>query len=329
MRRSDARKLLEKAVAIDPTFAAAWLVLSQAAGALDDRSAEAAYRQKVFEHIARLSERERWLFEAAEAGLEGKDQQAIEILEKLIARHPDEEAAYNTLAGRYQATGNAEQSMAAIERGVKALPKSGALRNANGYGLLNSGRYPAALREFETYAQLEPNEPNPFDSQAEVYLLMGQPQQALERYAHALEIDPLLHDLAPGARLGVRDAGRLRCGHRRVAASGESHPRERGGNERQRFLHCIFPCANRALPRSRRPHSARHVRRGHVQGSEVEILLLALLRSFIDIERDDLSAALDAAGLAHEIMNHFPAGLQRAWSATMSLVSGVIEARAG
>ena len=40
LRLPDARKLLEQAVAIDQSFAAAWLELSDVAGGMDDRAAE-------------------------------------------------------------------------------------------------------------------------------------------------------------------------------------------------------------------------------------------------------------------------------------------------
>jgi tetratricopeptide (TPR) repeat protein len=55
---------------------------------------------------------------------------------------------------------------------------------------MDAGRYPEALQEFETYARLDPNEPNPYDSQAELYLIMGQADRALDRYAQVLKIEP-------------------------------------------------------------------------------------------------------------------------------------------
>ena len=47
LRRPEAAKLLQQAVAIDPSFAAAWLELSRVSGGLDDRAAEARARQRV------------------------------------------------------------------------------------------------------------------------------------------------------------------------------------------------------------------------------------------------------------------------------------------
>jgi tetratricopeptide (TPR) repeat protein len=67
------------------------------------------------------------------------------------------------------------------------------MHNRYGYFLLNAGHYPEAFREFETYARLNPREPNPYDSLGEAYLVTGQPEKAIENYTRALEIDPSWH----------------------------------------------------------------------------------------------------------------------------------------
>jgi Tfp pilus assembly protein PilF/TolB-like protein/tRNA A-37 threonylcarbamoyl transferase component Bud32 len=190
LRRPEALKLLESAVAIDPGFAAAWVEVARVAGALDDRVTEERARRKVIENIDRLSERQRWVFEASEAVRRGRDDQVMEIVERLVERYPDEESAYAMLVGLHRVKGDTAKSIEAAERGIKALPRSGGLRNAYGYLLLGIGRYPEALREFEAYARLDPSEANPYDSQAEVYLITNQPERALEKYAQVLKIDP-------------------------------------------------------------------------------------------------------------------------------------------
>jgi tetratricopeptide (TPR) repeat protein len=157
---------------------------------LDDRAAEARARQKVLENLDRLSERQRGMVEAQEAIRAGRDEQGIEILERLIARYPDQENAYNMLVGAYRSKGDSAKSIEIGQRAIKALPQVGGLHNNYAYLLIESGRYPEALQELETYARLDPNEPNPYDSQAELYLIMGQADRALDRYAQVLKIDP-------------------------------------------------------------------------------------------------------------------------------------------
>jgi tetratricopeptide (TPR) repeat protein len=187
-RNLDARNFFEEAVKADPSFAMAYFELSQFA--LEPALIK-QYQQKVFEHLDRLPERQRLLVQARYANsLEGNQEKAVELLESLVARYPDEEEAHHWLAINYFQLGQPQKTLNAYERGVKAVPHSGILRNFYGYQLLHAGRYPEAFREFETYAQLYPEEPNPHDSLAEAYIITGQPERAIEHYDRALEKDP-------------------------------------------------------------------------------------------------------------------------------------------
>jgi tetratricopeptide (TPR) repeat protein len=117
----------------------------------------------------------------------------------LIDRYPDEEIAYGSLSSLYNnELSDDTKGLATLERALKAIPRSGPLHNLYGYAMLRSGRYPEALRAFDEYARLNPNEPNPYDSQAETYLFSGQPERALEKYARVLDID----ETFLGAHLG-------------------------------------------------------------------------------------------------------------------------------
>jgi serine/threonine protein kinase/tetratricopeptide (TPR) repeat protein/TolB-like protein len=189
LRYTEARRLLDQAVGIDPAFASAYFVLASDARAEGDVAAAQEYERKTREHIERLPERQRLALEAEDRRRAGDLPKAIAILEDLVTRFPDEDTAYLPLRRHYLTAGDPVKSLATIERGVKAVPASGTLRNEYGYALIGEGRYPEAVREFDTYARLRPNDANPLDSLAEAYLISGQPQQALASYARALEID--------------------------------------------------------------------------------------------------------------------------------------------
>jgi tetratricopeptide (TPR) repeat protein len=201
LRLSDAKTTLEEAVRIDPGFASAYLQLTILSRMTGDQAAGDEYERRLVEHIDRLPERERLVVDAERAGRGGDIDKAVAILERIASNFPDEEAAYYLLA-RFlgEAKGDRASALQALARGVKAIPRSGSLRNALGYELLWAGRYAEAIREFETYAQLAPGEANPHDSLAEAYLVTGQPEKALEKYGRVLEIDP---------RFGNGHAGRM------------------------------------------------------------------------------------------------------------------------
>jgi tetratricopeptide (TPR) repeat protein len=201
LRLSDAKTALQEAVRIDPGFASAYLQLEILSRMTGDQAAGDEYERRLEEHIDRLPERERLLFDAERAGRGGDIDKAVAILERAASDFPDEEAAYYLLARFLGETkGDRPSALQALARGVKAIPRSGSLKNALGYELLWAGRYAEAIREFEAYAELAPGEANPHDSLAEAYLVTGQPEKALEKYGRVLEIDP---------RFGNGHAGRM------------------------------------------------------------------------------------------------------------------------
>ena len=190
-RRADARRLLEQAVEVDPSFAMAYFALANVAGMRGEEKLARQHMEKTLKLIERLPERQKLLVQADDANWgRGEPEEAVEILEELILRYPDEEDAYAWLGTIYQQLNQNEKAVAIAEQGVKAVPQSGPLRNVYGYRLLRAGRIPEGLRELESYAELNPDEPNPQDSLAEAYLLTGQPEKALEKYARVLELDP-------------------------------------------------------------------------------------------------------------------------------------------
>ncbi len=190
-RRIDARDLLEKAIEIDPTFAMAYYELAKTPERVGEAGSNNEYVRKVVEYMDRLPERKRLLVEATRAIEEEREpEKAEELLESLISRYPDEEEAYFLLAGVHRERNESGLYGATLERGVAAVPDSGLLRNQYGYHLLGSGRYEEVIHQFETYARLKPDEPNPRDSLAEAYLISGQPMKAAEEYARALDADP-------------------------------------------------------------------------------------------------------------------------------------------
>jgi len=198
-RRADARRLFEQAIAIDPHFASAYFQLVGVAQQIGDRAAMTEYRTKMRENIDRLPERQRMVADATEASEAGDHDKTVQILDALIAKYPDEEIGYVFLGGTWELKGDVSRAFATYQQGIKAIPSSGPLFNNYGYALLRAGRYPEAIRQFEEYARLAPKEPNPYDSMAEAYIIGGQPDKALDKYARVLEIDPSFYN-AHGAR---------------------------------------------------------------------------------------------------------------------------------
>ena len=327
LRLPDARKLLDQAVAIDPSFAAAWLELSDAAGLMDDRAAEATYRAKTLEHANRLSERQRWNLEMREASRAGHDEEFTQAAEKLIAKYPDEEDGYQALASNYENRGNAAKAIETIERGIRALPQAGGLRNSYAYMLVRQGRYPEALQELEMYAKLEPNEPNPYDSQAEVYLIMSQPEQALDRYARVLAIDPSFTNGHVGRAWSFGMLGRFDEGLDELVKAEKILAADKSPTADVDLLSALL------LARAGRYREAdAFIQRGLAAAEQFKdlfsLMAFEFVRGLVAIERNELPAALAASRRLETTTARLAGGQLRNLGSWKSLLSGVAEARA-
>ncbi len=149
VRGGDARKLLEQAVKLDPSFAAAFYYLARLQDANDPARAE-DHRRRFRQLTDRAPERLRLSFQAYEAERAGDFAKATNVLESLVSRYPDEDQAYTDLSRLYLLE-NREKALSVQARGVEALPYSGRRHASYGYALLARGRYPDAIREFEAY----------------------------------------------------------------------------------------------------------------------------------------------------------------------------------
>jgi len=211
MRREEAVRLLEGAIELDPSFAMAhfelWMIQT-GFGLLKNPDAE-KHRQNALENINHMTERQRLWVLALLSREGGNPTRAAELLEQLITRFPDEERAYGTLALIYEwGVYDPQKSLDSNARGVTALPKSGRMHGDYGLALLDAGRFTEARREFEIHAELSPRDPVSYDLLGDYYLVVGEPERALEEYARALEVEPFFDRARTGLALACGMLGR-------------------------------------------------------------------------------------------------------------------------
>ncbi|MGD8330957.1 MAG: protein kinase, partial [Acidobacteriota bacterium] len=195
LRYGDAVRALQQAIEIDPDFVMAYYQLARMPDYLAEPAKAREYDELVMANIDKVPERDRLLVEGNYA-FEHEDDVALaeQRFEELVRRYPDHETGWLRLTdvrgGSQGQLGFNEEQIATLQRAVEAMPASGALHNQLGYALADNGRYPEAVRAIERYVELNPEEPNAYDSLAEMYVLSGQPQIAFEKYGEALEVDP-------------------------------------------------------------------------------------------------------------------------------------------
>ena len=194
-RWGDARTLFEEALQMDPAFTLARAQLVTMLDRLGEQTRAAAEREIVRGQLDRLPERQRLLAEAVQA-YDTNPPRALELLERLIDRYPDEEEAYDAMVHAYTHTRDPaywKRTLAFMERWARAIPGpgSGHFHNHFGYAYIEHGLFTEAERAFRAYVRVSPDEANAYDSLAELYLMTGRPAMALQQYDEAIRRNPL------------------------------------------------------------------------------------------------------------------------------------------
>jgi tetratricopeptide (TPR) repeat protein len=330
-RWSDARTLLDEAVRNDPAFALAHAQLAILLERFGESATAAHHRQAVVDHLDRLPERQRLLTEAKRQS-ERNSARAIELLEALIARYPDEEEAYDLMVHAYAASRDpavTKQTLAFMERWARAIPGpgSGHFHNHYGYALIEHGLFMEAEREFRAYIRVSPDEANPYDSLAELFLITGRPESAVETYNQALRVNPFFGPSYFGRAYAEAMLGRY---DEAIASLDKLEEiAARAGLPQTQIL------LTSALMRSRvgRYREAdRYVERALTRAQETRDMAgqsdVLLLKAAFALERDRHAAALEAIAPVDTAAQHLPDGaMRRRRLALAEFIRGVARVR--
>ena len=318
VRYNDARELFEQAVEIDPSFAMAYRQLSFLAMLRGEMDLARDYISQAHDNLDRLPERQKLLVQAAYAAQEEQDlEESVQFLEKLTSLYPDELEAYLHLSVTYDMLGRKEERLSVLERGVNALPDSGPLYNMYGYSLLWDGRYVEGIRALENYARLSPNEPNPYDSLGEGYLITGQPEKAIKNYTRALQVDPDFHI----ARLGLSYAYAILGRYDEVLDEARKLSEFAEGTG---FSAAAFHFeGSLALSRVGRYRDAEEERKRGIEAA------LELLPALYALEQGRSRDAIESVGRAEALVQQLDSLTRRLVGVPGLLLAGSAEARAG
>jgi serine/threonine protein kinase/tetratricopeptide (TPR) repeat protein len=195
----EARTLAEKAVAVDPEFAIAYFLLSQAARQLYDYPGRKDALEKAKTYAARATERERLFIEALYASnIERDTAKRLRLLKELVAKHPDDSKAHAELGDYYSSYGPYQEAISEFEKAIAIDPRFGYAINQLGYAYANMGDFAKAVQCFERYAELNPGLPNPIDSIAEMNIFMGSLDEAVAKYRAVLTARPDFYQSCAG-----------------------------------------------------------------------------------------------------------------------------------
>ncbi len=188
---SDAKKFLEKAIALDPKFAVAYLYLSTAEFLLIDFKAQDEALKKAKEYAGGASEKERLYIEAEFAGtIERNSRKKLRLLLELTEKYPQEKYAHYELGNFYYSSDRYSEAIPEFEKAIALDPDYGPAFNMLGYTYAGAGDYEKAEAAFLRYIAANPGDANPIDSLAELYLHRGDLDKAASKYREALDVRP-------------------------------------------------------------------------------------------------------------------------------------------
>ena len=188
---ADAKKFLEKAIALDPAFAVAYLYLARAEGELRDYKAEDDSLRNAKEYADNATEKERLYIEAQYALIiEKNPEKKSRLLLELTGKYPQEKHAHYELGDHFYSRRNYSVAILEYEKAIALDPDFGPALNSLGYLYADTGDFEKAETCFKRYISANPGDANPIDSLAELYVRMGNLDKAEARYREALEARP-------------------------------------------------------------------------------------------------------------------------------------------
>jgi tetratricopeptide (TPR) repeat protein len=187
LRVHDGRKVFERAVEKDPSFAMAHYQL-----ALNSATAK-----DFFDHLNeavklsdKTSEGERLMITVAEAGANAQPKKALELAQQLATKYYGDERAHFILGNQYAGQQEYEKAVEQYKKSIELNPKFAGAYNSLGYTYRPMERYADAEAAFKQYIELIPGDPNPYDSYAELLMKTGRFDESIAQYRKALSVDP-------------------------------------------------------------------------------------------------------------------------------------------
>ncbi len=223
---TEAAESYKRALEFDSTFAMAYLRLSR----VDVASERKKMIAKAVQYSDKVSQKEKHYISAREAQLSGNYVLAIEELQKIVERYPQEKEAFLVQGVIYW--GQLREPEVAIPLFTKAIeidPLYKFAYNVLAYAYDDIGDFEKSIWAINKYISLAPDEANPYDSRGEIYAFNGKIDQAIESFKKAEEIKPgfSLADLGH-MYLFKREYAKAESCYKELSSSSEKGTRSQG-----------------------------------------------------------------------------------------------------
>lgn len=188
---ADALPFLEKALALDPTFATAYLYLAKVCDHTRNLPLERESYENAKLYADRASEKERLFIEAAYARyIEGDPDKRFQVVQTLTEKYPKEKQAHFDLGRLYRNKDMLPEAIAAYQTASELDPAFGPALEGQGSVYAQLGDFDKAIEFYRKYADILPGDAAPLESLAELYFRMGRLDEAITKFKEVIEIKP-------------------------------------------------------------------------------------------------------------------------------------------
>lgn len=187
LRYQDAREYFEKALNEDPDFAMAHLHKGMISFGSSEFTEEI---EKAVSLIDQVSRGEKLKILAVEAFANRLPAKEGEYYQSLIEEYPNDERAHTLLGNHYFFQADYNTAIGSYRRATEINPKYSPPYNQLGYTHRYLENYDEAEAAFKTYIKLIPDDPNPYDSYADLLMKMGNFEKSIRTFEKALKQDP-------------------------------------------------------------------------------------------------------------------------------------------
>jgi len=210
-----AKENYRAAVALDSTFALAWLKLGTPVYRFRELWPDPFPLERSEELLADASTREHLSIQAYLAWFSREFDEAISHLEELVARHPDEKEARFLLGVMYRERDRAGDSRRVLDEVLWLDPYYAPAVDELAYQAGLAGDEARADSLWLRYVELEPNQAMAYASRGEILELLGKKEDARVMLREAIRLDPgrieaynylMLSHLKDGEPQGARAA---------------------------------------------------------------------------------------------------------------------------
>ncbi|UCF70235.1 MAG: hypothetical protein JSW49_08530 [candidate division WOR-3 bacterium] len=189
-----ARELLEKAIQIDPAFAAAYYILALINRYAGNTKTFKELFEKAMQLSENISEKEKlWIRSRYAHEIEGDVDKQIKILKILLSKYPKEKNAHCWLGIAYRTKYMLNEALKEYEKELILYPNDSEIWNYISFDNADLGNYAKAIECIEKYKKLSPDNANAYDSAGEIYFQIGNLDKAISNLKLALKIEPKMY----------------------------------------------------------------------------------------------------------------------------------------